>query len=155
MTWRRICAMMNFVAETSWERLHRIAEKRREELGMSRADLTAQGGPSSETLRGLALRVGAPTLRQRAALDALDSALGWDRGTSWDLAQPMREAMTPEFMADEEDRLVHAPARLAVDAHEQAIRDFGSMVQAALRKQPADEAEQMMVALMKVLNGWA
>ncbi len=150
------------MTESSWQRLYRLTEERRSEKGLTRNNLRSLGGPSSETMRKLATRTDPPSLRQREALDSIDRVLGWPAGTSWRIARGVTDdEMTADYLADEDDRLVHMADEadegdeiVALPVHEQLIRDFGTSVTRRLRTLPEDEAEALMTRLGRDLGIW-
>lgn len=137
------------VNETPWQRLYRLAEARREHLGMSRADVKAKGGPSSESVRKLQHYEGAPSIRQAPTLRDLDAALNWPLGTAWGLVADGREGWGPDALEDEEH------SRIFGDEDSDTAPDqrhFETILHATLREMPADEREQVMAEILKVLN---
>lgn len=98
------------MSETTWHRLWRIAEARREHLGVTRTGLAAAGGPSSEWVRKLQAGSGKPSARHAASLRQLSIALGWDEGTAWSLLTDDRSQWSPEVLESEEHDLVYGPA---------------------------------------------
>ncbi|OBJ84737.1 helix-turn-helix domain-containing protein [Mycobacterium asiaticum] len=63
----------------SWQRLADEIRRRRKQLGLTQADVYAQGGPSTETLRALENnRAGRLTVKLRRALER---ALQWEAGS--------------------------------------------------------------------------
>lgn len=134
------------MTESSWQRLYRLTEARRSEKGLTRNEIHALGGPSTETMRKLAARSGPPTLKQRPALNSIDRVLGWPTHTSWRIANgALDDAMNERWLADEDDRLVHMPDANPVESEfEQMVRDFTSALQVRLRGMPEDEALALM-----------
>jgi hypothetical protein len=141
---------------SNWQRLHDIAEKRREYLGLAQTEVA---GVSAAWIRDLKDREGAPSTRQRPKLDALDLALGWDKGTAWSLARDPFEDDSVTAI-DQEDRLVHGdettcipdvPTALEGD-REQAIRDFGTIVMRSLRVMDDATAEDAMARIVQLLG---
>lgn len=135
---------------TNWQRLYDTAAARMAELGLPQNALKTNGGPSNSWFWDLQHRDGKPTVKMSRSLEALDVALGWPVGTSFRLARdPFIDGS--DSALDEEDRLIHGDASTTMpaelDPHEQAIRDFGTMVMARLRALPEDEG----IALMRRL----
>ena len=141
---------------SNWQRLHDVAEKRRQHLGMRQEQLE---GVSSAWVRDLPNREGAPSARMKAKLDALDGALGWPKGTAWALARdPFEDGSVAA--QDQEDRLIYGDettnvppgvAALAGD-REQAIRVFGTIVMAGLRAMDDASAEDAMARIVQLLG---
>ena len=140
---------------SNWQRLHDIAEARRQHVGLRQDQLE---GVSPAWVRDLPNREGL-SARMKAKLDALDGALGWPAGTSWALARdPFEDGSVAA--QDQEDRLVYGdettnvppvvPA-LAGD-REQAIRDFGTIVMAGLRAMDDASAEDAMARIVQLLG---
>lgn len=127
--------------ETSWQRLYRLIEARREQLGITRSGLNALGAPSSEWVRKLQNEEGRPRMKQAGALRSLDGALGWPSGTAWGLVNDDRSTWAPGLLEDEEHQLVYGDALRGV---EQEIRDFQTIVAARLRMLPEVEAHATM-----------
>ena len=137
------------MSETSWQRLYRIAEARRERLGITRNGLKGLGGPSSEWVRKLREQEGAPSSRHRPSLDALDHALGWEAGTSWGLLADDYSAWSPDALEDEEESLIHGPSLSGV---ENELRDFETMVLARLRTMSPEDAAEAMRQIARILG---
>ena len=97
------------MTETTWQRLWRIAEARREYLGITRAGLQAAGGPSSEWIRKLQAGSGKPSVRHARPLRALDKALGWPEDTARSLLTDDRSQWSADVLASEEHDLVYGP----------------------------------------------
>ena len=132
---------------TNWQRLYDIAAARMAEIGLPQSKLPVNGGPSNSWFWDLQHRQGKPTVKMSRSLEALDVALGWPVGTSFRLARdPFVDGS--DTALDEEDRLIHGDSSTTLprqlDPHEQAIRDFGTMVMARLRALPEDEAVALM-----------
>ena len=127
--------------ETTWQRLYRLIEARREQLGITRSGLNALGAPSSEWVRKLQNEEGKPRMKQAGALRSLDGALGWPSGTAWGLVNDDRTGWAQDVLEDEEHQLVYGDALKGV---EQEIRDFQTIVAARLRMLPEDEAHATM-----------
>ena len=96
------------MSETTWQRLYRLVEARREHLGITRNGLKALGGPSSEWVRKLQHEQGRPSTKQAASLRALDTALNWPLGTSWGLLVDDRTGWSADILEDEEAQLVYS-----------------------------------------------
>lgn len=139
------CAMK----ETPWERLHRIAEARRQHLGMSRADMKAKGGPSSESVRKLKFYEGPPSIRQAPTLRDLDEVLKWPLGTAWGLVADGREGWATELLDDEEQLCIYGDEDKGTAPDQ---RHFETVLHATLREMPADERERAMAEILKVLG---
>lgn len=135
--------------ESSWKRLHRIAEARRSRLGISRSGLKSMGGPSSETMRALPLREGAPSIRQRASLAELDGPLGWPEGTAWGLVAQDRSDWSEDMLTDEEDALVNGPS---LSPAENDLRNFGTMMLARLRAMSDEDAKAAMTQIARIVG---
>jgi hypothetical protein len=98
--------MMLPMHETNWERLWRVAEARRERLGLTQRALSANGGPSGAWYRALRSATGQPSPRRSTSLRALDNALGWPERTSWHLLSEDRTDWSSTRLAEEEAALV-------------------------------------------------
>jgi hypothetical protein len=134
---------MCLVSETTWQRLHRIADARRKILGLTLAGVTAAGGPSDAWFRALKYGEGQPSTRHTKPLAALDSALHWKAGTSLSLLKDDRSTWDEEMLADEEDSLLHATDRAAT---------FAFMAEQRLRVVGEEEAERMIREMSRVLG---
>ena len=141
----KVCAM----SETSWERLYRLAEARRGQLGITQNGLQGLGGPSAEWLRQLPGRTGDPSPRMSSSLRDLDQALGWPAGTSWGLVKDDRTGWIPAMLEDEEETLVYGASQS--DA-ENDLRNFETIVLAALRAMPLERREQAMRDITRLLG---
>lgn len=141
-------------SSSRWKRLHRVAEARREHLGIRQDGLRDFGGPSASWVRALPSKEGPPSARMEATLRELDRALGWPIGTSWRLARDEFVAGSPAAL-DEEDRLIVGDSSTSMpkqawsgDAvaahHEQKIRDFATIISGVLRAMDPESAERAM-----------
>lgn len=83
------------VQQTNWQRLHRIAEARREKLGIAQSGMKDLGGPSKSWVNALPYHEGPPSTRHAPHLERLDAVLRWPKGTSWDLLSRDRERRRP------------------------------------------------------------
>ena len=137
------------MSENAWKRLYRIAEARREHLGLSRAAVKAKGGPSSEWIRQLESGEGAPTVRRMPGLRGLSVALGWPESTAWDLLTKDRSGWSAELLEDEESALVYGDNDTDMDAR---IRHFQTIVGAALSSMTPEAATAAMVDMARVLR---
>ena len=140
---------MPMTTETTWARLHRIAEARRKFLHLSQADIQASGGPSVAWLTKLRHKTETPGVRHKASLESLDAVLLWDTGTSMRLLTKDRSEWSDEMLADEEFQLIEGKDRIGA---------FSFMVEKKLRSLDPKEAEMMIrrVALtmgLPVLGG--
>jgi hypothetical protein len=141
--------------ETNWQRLARIAEERRGELGLTQDDVHAIGGPSKSWQAGLASREGAPTTKMAHSLGDLDRALGWPVGTSWKLAlDRTRQAFGEEQAEDEAACLVEMDSfpDAELPAAERRVRDFGTVVMGTLRNMDPASAERTMRDINRLLG---
>lgn len=137
------------MTETPWHRLYRLAESRREHLGLSRANIKAKGGPSSEWIRQLQTEEGAPTVRRMPGLRALSVALGWPESMAWDLLTKDRAGWSTELLEDEERALVYGDNDTDMDAR---IRTFQTIVGATLSSMEPEAARAAMVEIARVLR---
>jgi len=135
--------------ETPWERLHRIAEARRSQLGLGRHALQERGGPSSEWVRGLKERTGDPTPRMRTKLDDLDRALQWRVGTSWGLLKDDRSGWSQTSLSAEDYELVQGAGDPSSEAE---LSHFETLVLAALRNMPPERRGAVMAEVAKLLG---
>jgi hypothetical protein len=134
---------MCLVNETTWRRLHRIADARRKHLGYTVAGLAAAGGPSPAWFYKLKDETGDPSVRHRKFLEQLDAALRWRAGTSMSLLVDDRADWDDALLQDEEDSLIHATDRIAT---------FAFMVEQRLRVLDPDDADRMMRDLARTLG---
>jgi hypothetical protein len=141
--------------ETNWQRLARIVDERRGELGLRQEDLHSLGGPSKSWLAELPKRQGAPTTKMAKSLSDLDKSLGWPQGTSWKLAlDKTRKAFGEEHGEDEAAQLIEMDTAPEADlpARERAIRDFGTIVMGTLRNMDPASAERTMRDINRLLG---
>lgn len=135
---------MCLVSETTWQRLHRIADARRKHLGLTLQGVTAAGGPSDAWFRALKYGEGEPSTRHRKPLAALDRALRWKEGTSLSLLTDDRSGWDEALLSDEEDSLVLAASdRVAI---------FAFMVEQRLRAVDELDSERMMREIAAVMG---
>jgi hypothetical protein len=155
---RQVCAKIAVMKQrTTWQRLHEIAEARREQLGYRQQDLAEEGGPSSAWIRKLPAQIGRPTVKMKSSLEDLDMVLGWPKGTSWRLASdPFEEGS--DTAVDEEDRLIHGDASTRVprkdrlSQREQDLRNFETLVLGVLRSMDEASAKRAMVEIARLLG---
>lgn len=141
--------------ETNWQRLARIVDERRGELGLLRDDLRSLGGPSKSWLSDLPKRQGPPSTKMAKSLADLDKSLGWPRGTSWKLAlDRTREAFGEEHGEDEARYYVDMDVVPSAElpARERAIRDFATLVVGTLRNMDEVSAELAMAEMSHLLG---
>ena len=131
------------VQETNWQRLHRIAEARRERMGLSQSGLKALGGPSKSWVNALPHLEGSPSARHATSLKQLDAVLRWPEGTSWDLVSRDRSDDDPELLADEERGLVD---------HKDKVTVFVYLVERRLRGLQDDELRPAMLDIGRRLG---
>jgi hypothetical protein len=132
------------VIETSWKRLHRIAEARRIRLGLTQAGVRAVGGPSPAWINKLARESGPPSQRHAASLKDLDLALQWPEGTAWGLLTDDRSGWDESLLMDEEHQLVE-------ETHDEADT-FGFLVATRLRAIPKERRDEVMRAILHDLD---
>lgn len=137
--------------ETPWERLYRLIEARRQQLGLARSGLNALGGPSSEWVRQLQYETGKPSTKRANAMRSLDRVLGWDSGTAWGLVNDDRAKWSEDALRDEELRLIYMDDMQGL---EEEIRTFQTAVAARLRNMPKVEAEAAMRKVFAILGGF-
>lgn len=130
-----------------WRRLYEIAEAARTHKGITKNSMKGLGGPSTEWFRKLKDMDEPPTPRMRPSLDDLDRMLGWEVGTSWSLLVDDRSGWSADVLADEFEALVYTNAAL-----EPRIRTIQTMVGAALRAMPHDEATAAMAQIVHILK---
>lgn len=135
--------------ESQWERLYRLAEARRSQLGLARNGLQERGGPSTEWVRNLKERTGFPSPRMRASLDGLDRALEWTVGTSWSLVTEDRADWSPETLASEEHDLVRGAGDPETETE---LGHFATTVSAALRSMHPERREAVMQDILRLLD---
>lgn len=133
------------VTETPWERLYRIAERRRRTIGLTQAGLQAVGGPSDRTIQKLRLRVGQPTNRERTTLRKLDAALRWPTDTSWGLVADDRSDWSEAVLLDEEEQLMEQ-----VDEADEFAYVVAARLRAIPRGPERDAAMRRVLAALDV-----
>ena len=129
--------------ESPWARLHRIANARRQRLGLTLAGMESAGGPTGAWLRSLRTTTGAPSLKSAHALAALDEALRWRPGTSWGLVAEDRSGWADALLTDEEAQLVE---------EDDEAGHMGTIVAARLRLMAPDDAARAMAEIMRTLG---
>lgn len=126
--------VMTATRETPWMRLHRVAEARRQRLGITQEEVKARGGPSPSSVQSWRHHEGARvSVREQETLRGLDLALGWPSGSAASLVAETRSAM----LSDLEERLLEDPEHLSTLAWmvETRLRDMSPRErQAALTK---------------------
>lgn len=133
----------NGAMETSWRRLHDIAEARRIRLHLTQAGVAAVGGPSPAWLRKLPNMSGKPEARNLAPLRALDAALRWPEGTSLDLVSRDRSDWSRAQLKEEERGLIDAMDELS---------HFGFIVEHRMRAIPPAQRDDVMRQILHLLG---
>jgi hypothetical protein len=137
------------MTESPWERLYRLAEARRSHLGLARNGLQERGGPSTELVRGLKDRHGAPSPRMRRSLDDLDKSLEWAVGTSWSLVTDDRADWSRESLSAEEHDLVRGTGDPATETE---LSHFATIVLAKLRGMDPERRESAERDIQRLLG---